>query len=70
MISDIIAAVVAIAAALAGAYAGSLWGKRRGRKEAEKDAEHADAENALDIRKRADRADDRLREWEGHGFRD
>ena len=44
--------------------------KRAGRKEAEDDAEKADTERALDIRARADRADERLRRFDDAGFRD
>jgi hypothetical protein len=44
--------------------------KRSGRKEAEDEAEKADTERALDIRARADRADERLRRFDDAGFRD
>jgi hypothetical protein len=44
--------------------------RREGKRKAKDDAEHADAERALDIRRSADRADERLRQYDDAGFRD
>jgi len=44
--------------------------RRAGRKEANDNAEQADTERALDIRRNADRADERLRKYDDAGFRD
>lgn len=44
--------------------------RREGKRKAKDDAERADAERALDIRRSADRADERLRKYDDAGFRD
>jgi hypothetical protein len=44
--------------------------RREGKRKAKDDAERADAHRALDIRRSADRADERLRKYDDAGFRD
>ena len=44
--------------------------RREGKRKAKDDAERADAKRALDIRRSADRADERLRKYDDAGFRD
>jgi hypothetical protein len=44
--------------------------RREGKRRAKDDAERADAERALEIRRSADRADERLRKYDDAGFRD
>jgi len=44
--------------------------RREGKRKAKDDAERADAQRALDIRRSADRADERLRKYDDAGFRD
>jgi hypothetical protein len=44
--------------------------RREGKRRAKDDAERADAERALQIRRSADRADERLRKYDDAGFRD
>jgi hypothetical protein len=44
--------------------------RREGKRKARDDAERADAERALQIRRSADRADERLRKYDDAGFRD
>jgi len=44
--------------------------RREGKRKAKDDAGRADAKRALDIRRSADRADERLRKYDDAGFRD
>lgn len=70
MVSDFAVILGGLVALVLGVLGYGEVSKRRGRKEAEDDAKQADTERALDIRRRADRADERLRQYDDAGFRD
>lgn len=69
-VTDIAVILGALVALVLGVLGYGQVQKRTGRKEAEKDAEQADTERALDVRARADRADQRMRDFDDTGYRD
>ena len=68
--SDLAVILGGLVALVLGVFGFGQVQKRAGRKEAEDEADRADTERALDIRARADRADERLRRFDDAGFRD